>query len=155
MFKSRPKKQSTRLRNVRLNSQSIKLNRSLSPFSQSPASSNFDIDSIARPDDEYNRVTRHAILLKKMNNKRSLMYKSVKASKSRNQRLLKSRKKKILEDNRRKMLEIQWRVRLAKLSTDMHKQKIKNIGWKINKWYDGKDGAKYRTVDHRTPKRFD
>jgi hypothetical protein len=68
---------------------------------------------------------------------------------------LKTRKKRILEDNRRKMLEIQWRVRLAKLSTSMHKEKIKNIGWKINKWYDGKDGSQYRTVQPKAYKRFD
>ena len=95
------------------------------------------------------------MLIKKMNNKRNVIYRSVKINKRNNQKLLKNRKKKILEENRRKMLEIQWRVRLAKLSTSMHKQKIKNIGWRINKWYDGKDGSQYRTVEVRKHKRFD
>lgn len=87
------------------------------------------LDQKIKGEDEYNRITRQALILKKVNLNRYKINKSAKINKNRNKRLLENRKKRILEENRRKMLEIQWRLRLAQLSTSMHKEKIKNIGW--------------------------
>ena len=71
MFKSRPKNHIQELKKLRYNSQ---IPRSLSPNSHSPFSNKPDFDTIQsqlKGEDEYNRITRHAKLLKKFQNKRS------------------------------------------------------------------------------------
>lgn len=58
-----------------------------------------------------------------------------------------SRRNKIMEDNKRKMMEVQWRLKLAKISTHIHKDKIRNIKWRI-----GGDWAnrKFHSVSRKT-----
>jgi hypothetical protein len=81
------------------------------------------------------------------------MFKKSKKEKRKQKEKIASRKHKIMEENRRKMLEVQWRLRLAKISTDLHKEKIKNIGWKIGEWYK-KGGKKSKRKSNVSDKNY-
>ena len=95
-------------------------------------------------EDEYNRITAHALILKKLRNPLAPRTDFDRSEKDRTQRLLNSMKAQTLHDNKKKMLEVQWRVKLAKISTEIQKEKVKSVGWKINQWYGGKHPPRYQ-----------
>lgn len=85
------------------------------------------------------RITKHQLIMEKINQeKNDVVYKS-KKEKEKQRKMIINRKHKIKEDNRRKMLEVQWRLKLAKISTHLHKESIRNIKWKIGgNWSNSK-----------------
>lgn len=93
------------------------------------------------------RITKHQLIMEKINKKKRKTVQKSRKEKEKQRKMIVGRKNKIMEENRRKMLEVQWRLKLAKISTHIHKDKIKNIKWKIGgDWSNRKmRGIKRRT----------
>lgn len=77
------------------------------------------------------RKTKHQLIMERINKKKKKIVQKSRKEKEKQRMMIVKRRNKILEDNRRKMMEVQWRLKLAKISTHIHKDKIKNIRWKI------------------------
>lgn len=93
------------------------------------------------------RITKHQLIMEKINNKKLNTVRKSRKEKEKQRKMIVGRRNKIMEENRRKMLEVQWRLKLAKISTHIHKDRIRNIKWKIGGDWGNKElrGIKRRT----------